>query len=111
MIKVKVFVGASIIGIEKINEFLETVKVIDVKYQMTDDNDCFMVLYDDEVDILGKVPTCKLIEELKKREGVITHEIAPNIAEYKISVKSVESNVENILSEEMGPAIILEVID
>ncbi|MBU3107172.1 hypothetical protein [Clostridium gasigenes] len=107
MSKVKLFCS----GIEKLNEFLETVTVIDVKYQMTDDNDCFMVIYDDGMN-LSEIPTCKLVDELKNRSGVITHEIAPYIAKYKISVRSIETGIENTLSSgNIGGAIILEVID
>ncbi|MGN9161253.1 BC1881 family protein [Clostridium sulfidigenes] len=110
MVKVKLFYGASSDSIEKLNDFLSTVKVIDVKYQMTDENDAFVVIYEDSTN-LSEVPTCKLVEELKNREGVITHEIAPYTAEYSISVKSTETEVVNLLSENDSGAIILEVID
>jgi hypothetical protein len=110
VVKAKLFYGVSSNRIEELNDFLSTVKVIDVKYQMTDENDAFMVIYEDSNNLSG-IPTCKLVEELKKRDGVNTHEIAPYIAEYTISVKSIETNVTNTLSKNNGPAIILEVID
>ncbi|MEG2412602.1 MAG: BC1881 family protein [Clostridium sp.] len=110
MVKVKLFASGSTIGMEKLNDFLSTVKLIDIKYQMTDENDCFLVIYED-LNNLTEIPTYKLVEELKKREGVRTHEIAPYIAEYSISIKSTETEVVSLLSKNDGGAIILEVID
>ena len=116
MIRVKLFYGAS--SVEELNDFLSTVNVIDVKYQMTDDSDGFLVIYEDSN--LSNIPTCKLVEELMKREGVTAHKIAPHEQQYMILCKANNGKrfgedgihcSEVLASGETGGAIILEVID
>lgn len=46
MIQVKVFQGIAVDKIEKLNNFLSTANVVDLKYQMTDENDTFIVVYE-----------------------------------------------------------------
>lgn len=94
--------------INELNDFAITVDVIGVKYQYYNNTDKYLLIYRE---FLKKIPTYKLVEELKKREGVTTHEIAPYISEYSISVKSTETGVIDLLSKDDGGAIILEVID
>lgn len=62
---------------------------------------------------LSNIPTCELVEELKKREGVTTYDIEPHEEHYQISKLNVTSkyNYPIVLSQKEGPAIILEVID
>ena len=52
---------------------------------------------------LSTVPTCELVEELRKREGVFTKDVEP-YEPYSITVG-------NKKASEQGPAIILTVID
>lgn len=56
--------------------------------------------------ILKNIPTCDLVNELKTREGVMIHIVAPyelySINQESLFVHDMESK---------GPAIILEVID
>jgi len=68
---------------------------------------------------LKDVPTCKLVEELKTRQGVTTHEIPPYEQEYMILSKANDGtrfgengiHCSEVLSSNDGGAIILEVID
>lgn len=55
---------------------------------------------------LSNVPTCELVEELKKREGVNTLVANPNMM-YEVHVDDENGSYE----EDEGPAIILIVTD
>lgn len=56
--------------------------------------------------LLKEIPTCDLVTELRTREGVITHVVAPYEL-YSINQESLRAYG----AESKGPAIILEVID
>lgn len=56
---------------------------------------------------LKNIPTCQLVEELKRRDGVEFVEIAPYV-EYELKVY--DGDGEDNFSDE-GPAIILKVFD
>lgn len=58
---------------------------------------------------LSKVPTCELVEKLKKREGVQTVSVEPYV-EYEINVSDEGVGV-GVYENETGPAIILIVTD
>lgn len=68
---------------------------------------------------LKEISTCKLVEELKKREGVTMFEIQPHEEEYMILSKISDGRVfgeggihcSEVRRFGFGPAIILEVID
>lgn len=60
---------------------------------------------------INDIPTCDLVNELKTREGVKAHEIAPYEEQYTILCKPNDDIISKVLSSNDGGAIILEVID
>ena len=53
---------------------------------------------------LKDVPTCKLVEELRKREGVESHDV-PFESEYTLKIDATSHNIGD------GPAIVMIVTD
>lgn len=58
---------------------------------------------------LSKIATCKLVEELRKREGVKTIDIQPYVG-YEISVAADGDDSGNYVNDN-GPAVLMVVID